>query len=151
MAFNLSSCPPGWSAYAPALGRVLVGGGTVGVTRSGPLNTHGDPGGPLSDGGPNFLTQVPDHSHPIRIAPTDTNPHRFPIPPDGSRFTFSGTQAPSQYNSCGMFSTVLTDYFDPPGTSAVRTCETGGSGTGVYDPGVDVSMPYVQLLYCQKD
>lgn len=150
MAFNLAACPSGWSPLPEAVGRVVVGGGTVGTII----------GEPLSDGGLRLLHNVPYHFHMIRISPDDFNPHRGPAPPVPFIPQVSATPNP-QYIS--YLDTVVTGYFDPPGGNAVPTGFTGGELStgfdGVFGPidetlwrlSVDVSMPYLQLLYCQKD
>ena len=74
MAFNLASCPAGWSAFGTAVGRVIVGGGTIGTIR----------GTALSNGGTRTITEVPKHSHVIRIS--DGNPHAVNADTGGGMF-----------------------------------------------------------------
>ena len=144
MAFNLSTCPQGWSPLAVAVGRVIVGGGTVGTAT----------GSPLPDGGLRLITKVPKHAHVIRILSTDQNPHRRPAegcPPNDPIHCVYEPQAAEQL----FFAGVQSTYEDPPGNWGVLTGKTGvdegGVGGGYGGGSVDVSMPYLQLLYCQKN
>ena len=126
MAFNRSSCPAGWSPLAAAVGRVIVGGGTVGTTV----------GTPLSNGGTRLLTQVPQHGHVVRIM--DTNPHVV------DALTGSG-YVPGASGQPLYGGLATSGYMDPPSGRGITTGYTGVAG------GVDVSMPYLQLLMCEKN
>jgi len=126
MAFNLASCPSGWSPFGSAVGRVIVGGGTLGTTR----------GTALSNGGARIITEVPNHAHVIRI--TNTNPHAIDAD--------TGSGYVPGANGQILFGTIATSGYDDPVTGrGIPTGLTGVSG------GVEVTMPYIQLLYCQKN
>ena len=104
-AFNLTTCPPGWTPLTDAVGRVVVGGGTLGLTV---------PENALPDGETNRLKRVPNHVHLMRIGPDMTNPHGLEVPPDGRRFTDISTPLPEQIYGCPLNNTVLHGYVDPP-------------------------------------
>ena len=129
--FNSASCPPGWSELIGARGRAVVGlpgGGTL----SGTVGTG------LSDQGTRTITEVPEHSH-TGITNT-TGDHRH------SRPQVSNFRATELEPTGGIW------VGEEPGL-------TGWAGdhshtlliddTGVAS--VDVTMPYIQLLVCEKD
>ncbi|MCK5211385.1 hypothetical protein KAJ89_01660 [Candidatus Parcubacteria bacterium] len=129
--FNSASCPPGWSELIGARGRAVVGmpgGGTL----AGTVGTG------LSDQGTRVITEVPEHTH---TGTTDfSGDHRHADP------------KPSHMRAADL---------DPAGAIwvAQEPGWTGWAGNHNHEleiastgpASVDVTMPYIQLLVCEKD
>ncbi|MDL1948337.1 hypothetical protein FBQ97_00780 [Acidobacteria bacterium ACD] len=120
--FALSDCPTGWSAYAAANGRYVVGilsGGTVEGTAGTALSSLED-------------RPTGSHSHPI------TDP--------GHQHTMS-FKLYGVYSSSGL---VLT-YGDPSMTLSSSSSTTGISVNSPSGSVAGTNAPYIQLLACRKN
>lgn len=143
MYFNLTSCPDGWSPIAEGQGRVLVGippAGGLGATV----------GSPLSDGGSRVITDVPSHQHTVNPAPISTNSsgehtHNLHLENMLSYGTYA--VAGSENNAGGYY--TLPTYASGAHSHSVDVPSTSTSITGSGQ--VNVTMPYLQLLICEKD
>ena len=126
IAFNLASCPSGWSALASAVGRPIIGVGTY------PANSDADGSNASTTytlagtGGNEDITlstgQLPPHSHTV----TDTYP--------------GGSTSNGILFQSGIGAKTVN------GGSTVQTTSSVGSRTAI-----DIRPPYLVLLYCQKN
>lgn len=141
MAFNLASCPTGWSALTAATGRTIVGVGSNGT------NTYA-----LNDsGGADSLTlstaQLPAHTHPVDPPSTATNS-------TGSHTHTVGVGNSGGLGSCHSSSQTCTTTVTTSSNGAhshtvdVASFTSGSTGSG---SAVDNRAAYYALLYCQKD
>ncbi|MBU0960264.1 MAG: hypothetical protein KKD01_13860 [Proteobacteria bacterium] len=142
MHFNLASCPDGWSPIVEGQGRVLVG-----ISSSGGLGAT--VGAPLSDGGSRVITDVASHQHTVDPAPISTNSsgehtHNLHIENMDSYGTYA--VAGSENNAGGYYS--LPTYSAGTHSHSLDLPSTSTSATG--SGNVDVTMPYLQLLICEK-
>ncbi len=145
MSFNRTSCPPGWTELTAARGRVVVGLGNAG-TLLGLVGT------PLADLTPRRTSEVPSHSHTIDPpATTSTNA--------GSHSHCLNVSGADDNNHTGNFDGVADS--DAGAKGCIRNTSSAGEHThttdvGQFDSGatgvgtVDVGMPYIQLLTCEK-
>ena len=141
MAFKLAKCPPGWSILGAAQGRVLVGlpaGGTLDFTY----------GSSLTDKTGRFITDVPAHTHSIDPPSTNTNStgaHAHTVRVGGGDWggNFGGV-ADSDSGEKGTRNTNNTGAH----THSVDIVAFSSASSGKAQ--VDVTMPYLQLLYCIK-
>jgi hypothetical protein len=133
--FNLAACPTGWTAYAPAEGRGVVGlvnGGTLAATVGTALADQEN----RATGQHSHTVTDPGHTH----APDHADAGAFFV--DTSEGTGAGTT-----------------YYDVPNTStfyvfaAINTTSSATTGVKVDEAGTvaGTNAPYVQLLACQKD
>lgn len=162
MHFNLAECPPGWRPLQAAQGRVIVGlttGGSLTATR----------GTPLSDLADQVINQVPEHSHAVSGASVDSTTggaHTHTLNDPGHSHDVRACWGPGSggcagfWDSSGYPNSAMIDAGsgDPTGMtieqsaghnhsldlSSLQTAATGAAE-------VPVTMPYVQLLACQKD
>lgn len=131
MPFNLNACPNGWAAYAPAVGRAVVGTGRLDETYAPadrvPWSASANYG--LGDTG-GFMTwrlnqnEMPRHNHAVPMV-------------------------------AGSFASLLGVLGLIPSPIPVFTgSATTASGRSTFDAGDDAPHqnmpPYVALLYCQK-
>lgn len=144
MYFNLSACPAGWSELTDARGRVLVG-----LSQDGTL--VGTVGTALGDLETRTITDVPSHTHNIDPPITESSAagnHSHSVP---SGAYHSNPRGPGD-----------TYVFGYQGYHAPQTTSTNGDHTHSVDiasftsdstgsDSVDVTMPYIQALICQKD
>jgi hypothetical protein len=176
MFFNLTSCPPGWSSFNAAQGRTIVGTPNGGSLRGGtdtrlsdqgrnvitdvPTHVHAvDPPSTVTTttgshyhavNPPNTTTSNSGaHSHEVTVATGGTGPVS-PTVAAGSSFNQTGkiSQAPAHSHTVdiGEFNTRSAgDHHHN-----VDILQFNSSAAGVAG-GVDVTMPYVQLLACEKD
>ena len=130
-----SSCPTGWTEYTAARGRTVVGnpsGGTV-TTTQGTAFT--------ADNETRTITDVPAHTHAAGTLAADSggaHTHPIPITSGGS---VSTTVAQGTTTSAGTASTS---------SGGAHTHTVSGSTASTGSASVDVTMPYIQLTYCQK-
>ena len=143
MFFNLSACPAGWTAFAGAQGRYVVGvpaGGTLNGTGGTALaNLENRPVGQHS-----HSTSDPGHNHGGSSGPVNN--------PTGGGITnyidYSGTGG----------STTAFQFTSTPNPSVQLSAHTHGIPTGTTGISINNSgsvagtnAPYVQLLACQKN
>ncbi|MBU1500158.1 hypothetical protein KKE48_04810, partial [Patescibacteria group bacterium] len=107
------ACPTGWTEYTAARGRTVVGTPLSG-TNAGTVGTA------LTNLGTRTITNVPSHSHRVRLLANFA---------DGGGNTVAGAYA-----------------FRNTGTLITHTGYSAATGVA----SVDVTMPYIQLTYCQK-
>ena len=160
VAFFAAACPSGWTAYASAEGRLLVG-----VPSGGTL--EGTVGSPLGDLADRTITEVPSHAHTGA-----EHTHSGAVHTHGFSATTNTTGAHSHSNG-GSYHPVQAGCCESGWQSASTgvagdhshtvsgTTDSAGSGeTGSATPGlggttgvasVDVTMPYLQLQACMKD
>jgi hypothetical protein len=158
MTFNLTSCPPGWSELTDARGRALVG-------LPDPGSLAGTFGTALGDLQPRNVTEVSSHAHqiaPPAAATGDAGSHAHGIDDPGHRHQYAVWQAggsglwapvPSVGNqvayNTGYSNTGITIQSGGVHSHAVDIAPFDSASVGV--GALDVSMPYIQLLVCQKD
>lgn len=146
VAFDLPSCPAGWNAYTPALGRYLVAGSAPGVLVGAAL-ANGEnrmAGGHSHNVAPpvRYTTSVGDHAHGYNDLLMTVKTEKTAAIYDGSAWAAAGTVLRTAPISDDDFwsAGVHTHELDIP---AFRSSSVGsGSGTNA---------PYVTLLVCQKN
>lgn len=128
-------CPPGWAEVMAARGRILVGlpaGGTL----------AGTVGSALTDLATRTITANPAHTHTVGTLSWSTpanHTHTYSIDAGG------GAVNSLDVSSAGSFYGFFTTSSDGAHTHTV----SGSSGsTGAAS--VDVTMPYIQYIVCQK-
>lgn len=134
MAFNLDTCPDGWTAYADGKGKVIVGTGYNSDGINEKVFVRGEIGGEYEHA--MTISEMPRHDHllPFRFNSHFTNDGNgwYNVPqtnmPDSEGGYFSGWQYSNQYE----------------GTPIGESGERGDSGR------FNVMQPYVALLYCVK-
>ena len=121
MAFDLASCPSGWTAYTAADGRNIIGTGTSGT--AGAVN-HVRGNATTGVGG--------EEKHTMTIAELATHSHSLSPNPGAvySRYLV-------KYNSG-------SSYFADGAPGGTSIGNTGGSSP------FNVMDPYIALLYCKK-
>lgn len=144
MFFNLSSCPSGWTELTGARGRVIVGlpsGGTLAGTQ----------GTALTNLGTRAITQVPSHNHTVDppntgLSINNSGNHSHNT---GIRESY-GTDGSNRYASGaangGSIYTSSDGSHNHSGSVDIGQFNSGSTGAS----SVDVTMPYIQLLACQK-
>jgi hypothetical protein len=125
--FNLATCPSGWTAYAPARGRYMVGlppTGTLGAVVGTPLgNQENRPSG--------------RHAHTV----TDPG-HRHTV---GSRTAIRAGNVPNESFQANGGVALFNDLDTNPATTGLSVNESAGA-SGI----AGTNAPYVQLLACEK-
>jgi hypothetical protein len=123
LAFDLPACPSGWTAYAPAAGRNVIG---VGAGPGLSTRTLGQTGGEES----HVLStaEMPAHSHTERI----------PLPQSSSLAVASASDVAG-----GSRYSVQPSGGAQDGGDLTTGSTGGGAAHNVMDP-------YVALLYCKK-
>ncbi len=159
--YNGTSCPSGWSELTAARGRTVVGLPLSG-TATGTVGTA------LTNLGTRTITDVPAHTHPVDPSATNTS--------SAGDHTHSGTESSHTHTipsgNCGQPYGVnafwycsnadASNPYNTSGGSGSITINSGGSHTHSVDiasfssgstgsASVDVTMPYIQLLVCQKN
>lgn len=131
------SCPTGWSEYTAARGRTVVG------TPSGGTNA-GTVGTALSNLGSTTITDVPSHLHTVDPPSTNTNTTGAHT----HTYTLLGESGfATGYDGSGNTSNANTSS-NGDHSHTVDFAQFNSGSTGVAS--VDVTMPYIQLTYCQK-
>lgn len=136
------SCPSGWSEYAAARGRVIVGnpsGGTV-TTTQGTAFT--------SDNETRTITSVPAHTHsvnPPNTSTSDAGAHTHNL--YAALNSGSNHVAKSGTSSAGWWSGKVSTAPNHSHTVDIAQFTSGSTGSA----SVDVTMPYIQLTWCSKD
>jgi hypothetical protein len=132
MAFNLASCPAGWSAMdgtggrPDARGRTIVGSGTgTGLTNRALASVGGAETHTLT------VPQMPAHTHTATMRV---------LGDPGS------TGSPTSNYLAAPIPQMFESNWDT--TLAADSIEVGVQGTGAAHP---IMQPYVALLYCQKN
>ncbi len=175
IAFFPDSCPDGWTPYTGAEGRIIVGL-AVGGTKEGTVGTaladlgtrtiqdvaaHQHSGAAHTHEGAAHSHSAPSHTHPFSGTTNINGDHSHSAGASvrlvGSGCCESGLSVTStgvSGNHPHSFSGTTAEA--EGGTTSVTTPDATGStvpgpggNTGVTS--VDVTMPYVQLLACQKD
>ncbi len=125
MAFNLASCPTGWSPLATAEGRVIAGlpsGGTLGATVGTALSNQEN-------------RAVGQHSHTTQNA--GSHGHSY------TRYGALEYRSGPGCSSCRQWQ----------GTGSGTSGSNGVHGHTINNAGsiAGTPAPYIQFLYCQKD
>lgn len=133
VAFNLSSCPTGWTAYTPAVGRFVVGttDGAAAATLTAMQETY-----------TNGTTLQPAYILNSQGGKMQRDIQATQLPPHNHTVTYGALTV--TLDAVGTTTTVLT--------TTAPTTQTGnayGNGTS-WDP-LDNRPPYLALLYCQKN
>jgi len=138
--FDAASCPAGWAPYAPARGRTIVGLVPGGV----PEATVGTP---LADQAALQISGVASHAHDaVASQAAGQNSHSHSIP-SAEAHAFPAISDEVQ-EVTGPSDGAASSSTEPAHTHALafpafETAETGSAA-------VEVGMPYLQLLMCQK-
>lgn len=149
MWFDADVCPPGWSPYAPAMGRAIVG-----------TSTNGTVGGVVGDSLDDLENQT--HSHEVDVERTTTNVDQH------NHVWARYTSSESWYSGDGQFMINWGNGLDAAGVGTypiavefanrnVAYSTSGDSHAHTVDPDqVDSSegngaLPYVQLLACRAN
>lgn len=133
-------CPTGWTEYTAARGRTVVG------TPSGGTST-GTVGTAFTNLANRTITNVPSHFHAVDPPNTGTSGD------GGHTHSYEGWNWAGTHGGAGDW---------PAQTAGSRTTGGGGSHSHTVDiasfnsgttgsSSVDVTMPYIQLTYCQKN
>ena len=147
MAFNLASCPSGWSALAGATGRIIVGVGSNG-TNSFALNATGG-----ADSVVLSTANLPPHAHtvdpPSTILAMDLMaPHSHTESAITSNTTRTAGGSSTPFTSGGA-ATSANSAGTPTGTVDIASFSSdNGPGSST---AVDNRQAYYALLYCQKN
>lgn len=149
MFFNLASCPSGWTELTAARGRVPMGlpsGGTLAGTSGTPYvdlevrsHNHGGTLTSSSDGA---------HSHRWSYITADNNWYAYDDTSNGT------TQVENWGDGIGSDGDGHYPFgigYDPGTTHSYYTQNLGNHTHTVDVSWQDYSMPYIQLLACQKD
>lgn len=131
VAFNLATCPPGWTAYAPGVGRTIVG--------TGNYNETYNPGGRASwTAAQNYGLGTTGGFMTWRQSENEIAAHDHDI-------AMSGYEIVEPL--IGFYSSLRTanEYASETATARIRSTYDAGAG----DPMQNMP-PYVSLLYCQK-
>ena len=135
--FNLTTCPTGWIELTEARGRVAVGLPTGG-TLAGLIGTA------MNDMGSRTISDVPRHTHGV-----NDPGHGHQIRSRNDEFNCSG-------DGSGLFEVAkcrdngFFTWNEIRGMGAMnRTTRIAINSAGLSS--VDVTIPYIQLLVCQKN
>ena len=121
MAFDMDTCPSGWTAYAAANGRQIIGVGNSGT--AGSVNhTRGSTGG--------------EEKHTQTIAEMPSHSHISPIGEKSNSFYWGNSTMTNQYG------TSADEDWD---NNLPNTSSTGGGQS------FNIMDPYITLLYCKKN
>ena len=144
VSFNLSACPTGWSAYAAAGGRTIIGVNPADGNGLSQRNLGDTPG---EETHTMTLTELVSHTHGV----TD-NGHTHSIGPQTSNANGNLAQLTSGVGgACGLTCTnVNVEINSPPEATNMATTniliQPEGNGSAFNN-----MQPSVALLYCQKD
>lgn len=154
MAFNLASCPDGWSALTAAQGRYIVGGGTVGSTVGTPLGDTEDR--PVGQHNHPNSNSVANHFHSVDPPSTFTffsGPHSHTVAPRvlGPGGTHGAAAAISIGGSINTGS--AGNHRHSVNIGAFNSAGAGSHGHSIPNAGTTAgtNAPYIQLLICEKD
>ncbi len=147
MAFNLSACPPGWSAYAAAEGRTVIG---VNPSSSNGLSVR-TLGGQIGEE-QHALTQseMPSHTHTV----SDSG-HSHGIGPSGVAGQSGQPGLECSTGACGLACPAQANgAFTYPVCFNATSTNTGVANVSAQATGGGLShnnmQPSVALLYCVK-
>lgn len=136
--FNLSACPTGWTELTAARGMTVVG-----LPAAGTL--AGTVGSALTNLATRTITTVPAHTHAAGTLAADS--------------AGAHTHSTSSQNCCGSGSAAPRTNTDTNGSSGgswsinsagAHTHTISGTSASTGSASVDVTMPYIQLLACEK-
>lgn len=131
MAFNLNACPNGWAAYTPAVGRAVIGTGTLTETYAPADHT------PWTFSQTYALADLGGYAS-WRLNVNEMPRHNHQVPMMTGSF-------PSLSGVAGLIPSPIPVFTGSATTGVGKTTfDTGGDGTHPNMP------PYVALLYCQK-
>lgn len=139
MAFDLASCPSGWTAYASGVDRFIVGSGsTYSLNNTGGSATH-------------TLTaaEMPSHTHSVDPPSTSTNTtgnhnHTFPL----NTGVDGGANRPTQFNVENPINSPTSSAGNHSHTVNIAAFNSASAGSGNAH---ENRPPYIALLYCKKD
>ena len=146
MAFNLGTCPTGWSAYAAAGGRTIIGVNAAGGNGLSQRNLGDTPG---EETHTQTVNEMPLHGHGV----TDPG-HSHAIGPQtgnnvsGDLAYFETASGPACGLDCsgpGQFPIAILPTVTAAANTDVTVQATGG-GTPFNN-----MQPSIALLYCQKN
>lgn len=148
MAFNLASCPTGWTSLAGAAGRIIVGVGNNG-TNSYALSASGG-----SDNITLSVAQLPAHTHTVDPPATGTDTqgnhsHGF-TDNTSNNANVEGDGGDGRISNYGVTSVGNTTGAAGSHSHAVDigAFASGSQGSG---SAIDIRQAYLALLYCQKN
>jgi hypothetical protein len=138
--FSADTCPDGWQLYAAAQGRTPLGLPVGGLPENAPGSALGDQGGLI-------LTDVFLHTHTGHAdATTASQSHSHDLPIDQAHDTTGGGSNDVQGVDLGANGTYTLGTTAHEHHLAIAGFQTAPAGSAA----VDVAMPYVQFLACQK-
>lgn len=141
MAFDLASCPSGWTTFAGAAGRVIVGVGNNGETNYALNNSGGAENISLT------VAQMPAHTHtidPPSTATSSSGAHVHTV----TRLSHPSRSLSTPGGSGGAIETDSSSDGAHTHTLDIAPFTSGSNGSG---SAVNVRQPYRALLYCEKN
>ncbi|MBX2996860.1 MAG: hypothetical protein KF681_18720, partial [Bdellovibrionaceae bacterium] len=172
MAFDLASCPTGWTAYASGQNRVIVGSGgsyALGVTGGANSATTSTDGSHSHSGNTGStaisVAQMPSHTHGVND-PGHTHGvydpgHSHTINDDGCCYAATGNEpdwrgGSGHSSGTSVSTTGIGIYAAGTGISIQANGSGAGhthslSADGSHSHTVDTRQPYVALLLCRKN
>lgn len=135
-----TSCPTGWSEVTSTQGRVVLGrpaGGTAGATV----------GTALSNQGTRTITDVPAHTHGVgSYATNSSGTHTHNV----AQYGFGSWNDPTRSTGGQVGHNNPPERYNAGTDSAgSHTHTVSGTSGSTGSASVDVTMPYVQLVYCK--
>ena len=144
LAFDRPGCPNGWRRFSDAEGRMIVGtpsGGTAG----------GAAGGRLGDQAIVTISAVPQHGHTATTTATldtDTHVHTLDSSTSHDADGAGETRVQEVSTSNGTAASGPAG-FDDEHSHTVSIPSFTSASAGI--PAVDVTMPYLQMVYCRRE
>ena len=146
MAFDLPTCPAGWSGFAPATGRAIIGAGHD----FDPGYATGDDGQKLT--AKNYRDGGGAESHTLATAELPTqNPIVVAQKPGGQPTPVTNlmmtTVDPCLDSGCSQIGALTWGAHPGDGHAEFKaTIDTGGRGQPIKEPN-----PFLALTYCKKN
>ncbi len=141
IALFATSCPSGWSEYTATRGRAVIG-----TPLSGTI--AGTTGTALTNLGTRTITDVPSHLHAVDPPSTSSNTtgahtHSYNVRSLARNIDNVGPYPDVNY---GIVSSNTSSDGNHSHTTDIASFNSASTGSA----SVDVTMPYIQLVYCQK-